>query len=100
MEAGEHFDRHSLCAGLLPKGIVPRPWTPRGARHLRHLGAPEPPPEPLGDLPADAPLAPSAPAMRPMRSESTPSLDFDRFACFAMTPLPKFNAGNDLGIQR
>jgi hypothetical protein len=90
------------CArGLLPKGMVPRPLNPpRRAPSARILVRQNPRPSRLAISPLTLRSRPLRPPVRPMRSESTPSLEFDRFARFAMTPLLKLKISSHLRIQR
>ena len=100
MEAREHLDRRPLCADCCQRAWSHAPWTRHDALDLRILVRQNPRPSRLAISPLTLRSRPRRPPVRPMRSESTPSLDFDRFARFAMTPLPKFNADNHLSIQR
>src|SRR5208282_131119 len=83
MEAGKHLDRRSLCARIAAKRHGPAP-------PARIFVRQNPRPSRLAISPLTLRSRPRRPPVRPTRSESTLSFEFDRLARFAMTPLPKF----------
>ena len=101
MEPRKHLDSRSLCARIAAERHGPAPPEPATARTIcTSWRRQNPRPSRLAISPLTFRSRPRRPPVRPTRSESTPSLEFDRFARFAMTPLPKFNGDNHLCIQR